>query len=235
MLADEQIERYSRQIILPQVGGKGQEKLLHANVLANGIRPFQEVALLYLAAVGIGTIGIRADEESALFSVLTSEPSDAFVAVLRRLNPDCTVVRHSGYDGGDVRSLSQLVQHYDLVLSGPDTHVHEACYVAQRPLLCAQSTATHCWFVTCRGYETHQPCLHCFTLPVGEGEHLLFRDLAATFLGAQIVTEVVKIILGFNQSDGANLFRCEFPDLRFDTQHIRKNPDCFYCGRLFLS
>ena len=49
MLADEQIERYSRQIILPQVGGKGQEKLLRARVLLNGTGPLQETALLYLA------------------------------------------------------------------------------------------------------------------------------------------------------------------------------------------
>jgi adenylyltransferase/sulfurtransferase len=235
MLADEQIERYSRQIILPQVGGKGQENLLRACVLVNGIGPLQDVALLYLAAAGIGTIGVRTDEESVLFSELVQESPNAQTTVLRRLNPDCTVVRHNGHDGSDGNHLSRLVQGYTLVLSEPDMRLHEACYVAQRPLLCAQTTGTHCWFFTCRGYEANQPCLHCATLPLGEGTHPLFDGLAAAFLGAQIATEVVKIILGLNQSDGAKLFRCEFPDLRFHVQRVWKNPDCSRCGRASLS
>ena len=76
MLADEQIERYSRQIILPQVGGKGQEKLLRARVLVNGTGLLQEIALLYLAAVGIGTLGVLTDEEASLFSALMPESPD---------------------------------------------------------------------------------------------------------------------------------------------------------------
>ncbi|NOT53159.1 MAG: hypothetical protein HOP18_01000, partial [Deltaproteobacteria bacterium] len=68
MLTDDQIERYSRQIILPQVGGKGQEQLLRARVLLNGTGPLQETAVVYLAAVGIGTIGILADEQAELLS-----------------------------------------------------------------------------------------------------------------------------------------------------------------------
>jgi len=235
MLADEQIERYSRQIILPQVGGKGQEKLFRASVLLNGTGPLQELALLYLAAVGIGTIGILTDEEARLFSALMPESPDALTTVPQRLNPECTVVRHRRPDGNDLNPLSQLVQGYTLVVSRPDLRLHDACSLAQRPLLCAQSTGTHCWFFTCRGYDAHQPCLHCVQLPSGEEAHPLFADLAALFLGAQIATEVVKIVLGLNQSYGTTLFRCEFPDLRFDIQRVWKNPGCSHCGRSVVS
>ena len=68
MLSDSQIERYSRQIILPQVGGKGQEKLLRARVLVNGNEPLQTAALLYLAAAGVGTIGVIANDSSPVLS-----------------------------------------------------------------------------------------------------------------------------------------------------------------------
>ena len=231
MLVDEQIERYSRQIILPQVGGKGQEKLLRASVLVNSTGLLQEIALLYLAAVGIGTIGVLTDEEAGLFSALMPESPDALHAVLQRLNPECSVVSHSRSDRSDVQCLSQLVKGYTLVVSGPDGRLHDACYTAQRPFLCVESTGTQCWFLVCRGYEANQPCLHCVALPSGEGMCPLFADLAALFLGAQIATEVVKMVLGLNQFDGSTLFRCYFPDLRFDVQSVRKNPDCPYCGR----
>jgi molybdopterin-synthase adenylyltransferase len=231
MLAEEQIERYSRQIILPQVGGKGQEKLLRASVLVNGTGLLQEIALLYLAAVGIGTLGVLTDEEAGLFSVLMLESIDALAPVPQRLNPECSVVRHSRSDRSDGQCLSQLVKGYTLVVSSPAPRLHDACYTAQRPFLCVERTGAQCWFFTCRGYDAHQPCLHCVTLPSGEGTHPLFDDLAAAFLGAQIATEVVKMVLGLNQSDGATLFRCDFPDLRFDVQSIWKKPDCPCCGR----
>src|SRR5262245_4849182 len=151
MLTDEQIERYSRQIILPQVGGKGQEKLLQARVLVNGTGPVQTVALLYLAAVGIGTIGVLADEASS---------SNTLLLALQQLNPDCTIVYHNGHKTDEHKEISHIVHNYDFVLSTPDAKLHEACYLTRRPLLCTQVTAGSCWFLTCRGYDAHQPCFY---------------------------------------------------------------------------
>lgn len=230
MLTDDQIERYSRQIILPQVGGKGQEKLLRARVLLNDTGPLQETVLLYLAAVGIGAIGVLADEQAELLSTLMPESPDALTTVPRRLNPECAVVRHRKDEGNDLTYLSQLVRDYTLLISGPDTHLHDLCYTAQRPFLCVQSEGPRCRFLTCRGYDIHQPCLHCVKFPAEKMATPPFADLAALFLGAQLATEAVKIILGLNQSAGATLVRCEFPDLRFHVQKVWKNPECPYCG-----
>ena len=85
------------------------------------------------------------------------------------------------------------------------------------------------------GYDADQPCLHCVELSAEKTATPPFADLAALFLGAQLATEAVKIVLGLNQSVGATLVRCEFPDLRFDVQKVRKNPECSYCGRSSLS
>lgn len=234
MLTDEQIERYSRQIILPRVGGKGQEKLLRARVLLNGTGPLQETVLLYLAAVGIGAIGVLANEQAELLSTLRPESLDALTAVPQRLNPECTVVRHRKADEQDLALFSQLVRGYTLVISDPDKHLHDLCYTVQRPFLCVQSEGPRCWFLTCRGYDADQPCLHCVELPAKNPMAPPFADLAALFLGAQLATEAVKIILGLNQSAGATLVGCEFPDLRFDVQKVTKNPECEYCGQSSL-
>jgi adenylyltransferase/sulfurtransferase len=221
MLADEQIERYSRQIILPQVGGKGQEKLLQARVLVNGTGPLQNVALLYLAAVGIGTCGVLIDAASATTGSLPA---------LQQINPDCTVVYHDGHITEERQKPSQLVHSYDLVLSSPDPTLHEACYVTRRPLLCAQVTAGSCWFLTCRGYDAHQPCLHCIpTLPVAEGPPTMWSDLAATFLGTVLATAAIMQILGLNQTRGSKLFQCQFPAFHIQERVVEKNPLCDFC------
>ncbi len=218
MLADEQIERYSRQIILPQVGGKGQEKLLQARVLVNGTGPMQRVALLYLAAVGIGTSGVLADDASSATLLLQC---------LQKLNPDCTFVYHNR---GEHKQLSQLVYSYDLVLSAPDTKLHEACYVTRRPLLCAQVTAGGCWFLTCRGYDAHQPCLRCLSaLSLEAPPPTTWNDLAATFIGTMLATEMVMQILSLNQSHYSKLFQCQFPAFHVQERVVEKNPHCEFC------
>ena len=176
MLSDSQIERYSRQIILPQVGGKGQEKLLRARVLVNGSGPLQTAALFYLAAAGVGTLGVLANTPPSVFSALVADQEEATSRVLTRLNPDCTVVVHKG---ADATRPAHLVQQYDLVLSAPDP-LHDACYAARRPFICAQVASSEAWLFVCRGYEPDQPCLHCLPVQLGQsGESPAFTEVAS--------------------------------------------------------
>src|SRR5215470_16500567 len=115
MLSDEQIERYSRQIILPQVGGKGQEKLLRARVLVQAHGPLHTAAVHYLAAAGVGVLGVFADTQDALLPALAAsqQPASSF-HVLSCLNPDCAIALHSAED---MKSPQQFVHSYDCVLS----------------------------------------------------------------------------------------------------------------------
>jgi len=221
MLTDEQIERYSRQIILPHVGGKGQEKLLQARVLVNGTGPLQQVALLYLTAVGIGIIGVLADEASLTNTLLPA---------LQQLNPDCTIVFQDSPETNERKDISQIVYNYDLVLSLPDTTLHEACYLTHRPLLCAQITAESCWFLTCRGYDAHQPCLSCITaLSLAETPPTRWNDLAAAFIGTVLATEAIVQILNLHPSHHSKLFQCQFPAFHIQEHVIAKNPHCDFC------
>jgi len=232
MLSEEQIERYSRQIILPQVGGKGQEKLLRARVLVNGSGPLQEEALFYLAAVGIGTIGVIAGAPLSVFSLLAPNRENAVAAVLQRLNPDCTVVSHGTRKTLLSEGFEQLVREYDVILSEPDTQLHEACYAQRRPLLCAKVALTSGWLLLCQGYEAALPCWFCvFPSADEERSDTCFENLAAAFLGTLQTTEAVKLILSLDRSGGNNLFQCQFPGLHFRQSVIRKNPHCSFCGR----
>ncbi len=230
MLSDSQIERYSRQIILPQVGGKGQEKLLRARVLVNGSGPLQTAALFYLAAAGVGTIGALASTPASVFSALVADQAEATSDILTRLNPDCTVVIHKGED---VIRPAHLVQQYDLVLSAPDP-LHNACYASRRPFICAQVASSEAWLFICRGYEPEQPCLHCLPAQLGQsGENTALTEMAAMFLGTLQTMEAIKLILGLHQGSRGKLLRCQFPTLHFSTSIVKKDPGCPLCRRSF--
>ena len=227
MLTDAQIERYSRQIILPQVGGKGQEKLLRARVLVNGNTPVQTSALFYLAAAGVGTIGVLAQATDSVFSVLASDQKDPVSCVLTRLNPDCAVVIHKE---SDLLHRQHLVQQYDFVLSTPDDALHQACYASRRPFVCAQVSAGEAWLFSCRGYEPDLPCLQCCALPVGEDSaSASLTETAALFLGTLQATEAIKLILGLHHASSGKLLHCQFPALHFSESIVKKDPGCPLC------
>jgi molybdopterin-synthase adenylyltransferase len=225
MLSDPQIERYSRQIILPQVGGKGQEKLLRARVVVNGSGPLQTAALLYLAAAGVGTIGVIAGDPSPVLSAFAPNQGDAASAALTRLNPDCTVVIHEAVGP---RGPEQIVQGYELVLSLPGP-LHETCYTLRRPFLCAQVSAAGAWLFPCLGYEAERPCLRCLPPHLFAGGDA--PALAALFLGTLQATEAIKFILGLTHPPVDKLLLCQFPALHFSERLVRKDPQCKLCAR----
>jgi len=225
MLSDFQIERYSRQIILPQVGGKGQEKLLRARVLVNGSGSLQTAALLYLAAAGVGTIGVIADASSPVLAALAPDQRDTVSTALTRLNPDCTVVIRRGTGAADGE---QVVKEYDLVLSSCDP-LHDVCYALRRPFLCARVSATDAWLFLCRGYEPEHPCLHCLPQQLFAQETDAL-PLAALFFGTLLATETITYLLGSSRPT-SKLLHCQFPALQFSDQVIAKDPQCKLCGR----
>jgi len=227
MLSDSQIERYSRQIILPQVGGKGQEKLLRARVLVNGSGSLQTSALLYLAAAGVGTLGVIANDSGAVFSAFAPDQRETVSAALTDLNPDCTVVIHGAMDPP---SPEQIVRGYDLVLS-PPSPLHEVCYALRRPFLCAQVLAVDAWLFLCTGYEPDRPCLRCLPRHLFE-ERTNMPLLAPLFLGTLQATEAIKLILGLSRSSTGKLLHCQFPTLHFSERPVQKDPQCNLCGRL---
>jgi molybdopterin/thiamine biosynthesis adenylyltransferase len=160
---------------------------------------------------------------------LTGEQEEAGSVILSRLNPDCTITRHSRED---VLHAEKLLAGYDLVLSDPDP-LHEACYHAQQPFLCAHIAMAQAWLFLSTGYKPEHPCLRC--LPphffTQEKSSFLVENLAAFFLGTVLTTEAIKLLLGLHTSPHAKLFLVRFPALVFSAQTIDKNPSCLVCRR----
>jgi len=235
MLTDEQIDRYSRQIILPQVGGKGQERLLQAKVLVVGTGEAQISALLYLAAAGVGTIGVVIEQASPLWHAFLAGGSDTerIWRTLTALNPDCTVKTYVPDREAWAKHASPLLEAYDLVLSPPHP-IHDACYALGRPFICGASLPSCTWLFTCQGYQSGLPCLRCLrSHPLFNNEELLaegLNQLAAGFLGTLQATEVIKLILRVGQPASDRALVWDFPSLRFSQILVAKDPTCPLCA-----
>jgi len=227
MLSDEQIERYSRQIILPQVGGKGQEKLLHARVLVQANGPLHTAAVHYLAATGVGTLGVFADTRDALLAALaTSQKQAASFHVLSCLNPDCSIALHFAED---TKSLHQLVQSYDCVLSDSSS-LHDVCYAARRPFLYASLSDEEASLMVCRGYELDSPCLRCVSTPEPRPLRASpLTEIAALFIGAQLATEAIKLLLVLPSPPETKLLRFHLPTFTCSAETVKKSSHCTVC------
>jgi molybdopterin-synthase adenylyltransferase len=231
MLSDAQIERYSRQIILPQVGGKGQEKLLHARVLVDSsTNSTLHVSVLhYLAAAGVGTIGIVARTPVPLCTALAPPTLVDPFSVLTRLNPDCSVILHAK---DDAPSAQQLVRDYDLVLSDTDC-LHDACWMTKRPFLYASIALEEAWLMPCRGYEIDSPCLRCASLPSSSSHHMTpLSEIVALFIGAHLATEAMKSILQLPCLARGVLLHFRVPMFQCVEEVVEKSSTCPTCSLL---
>ncbi|MGH7166056.1 MAG: HesA/MoeB/ThiF family protein, partial [Nitrospiraceae bacterium] len=145
---DEQITRYSRHILLPEVGGKGQKKLAKARMLIVGAGGLGSPAALYLAAAGVGTLGLidsdAVDLSNLQRQIIHHTPDLGRSKVLsakekiQALNPDVNVVTYE--DRLLARNALELVRGYDVVIDGVDNFpakflINDACYFAEKPLV----------------------------------------------------------------------------------------------------
>src|SRR5712664_3903596 len=150
MLSPQELERYARHIVLHEIGGPGQQALKRARVLIVGAGGLGAPALLYLAAAGVGTLGVIDDDAVALSNLQRQVIHDtpgigapkvaSAAAAIRRLNPHVAVETHAARLAAD--NALDLVGKYDLVADGSDNFttrymVSDACYLARRPLVTA--------------------------------------------------------------------------------------------------
>jgi adenylyltransferase/sulfurtransferase len=215
-LSDSERERYSRHLLLPEIGAAGQEKLKRARVLVIGAGGLGSPASLYLAAAGIGTLGVvdhdRVDlsnlQRQLLFATADVGASKVLAAQarLRALNPDITVIAHElELRGGNALDL---VRSYDLVVDGSDRLstrylVNDACVLLGKPLV---SAAIHRFEGQAMSYVPGRgPCYRCLFPQSAEG---LVPNCAEAgvlgvlpgVLGALQATEAIKLVLGVGEA-----------------------------------
>jgi molybdopterin-synthase adenylyltransferase len=248
MLTDTQLRRYARNISLAQIGRVGQEKLRSARVLVVGAGGLGSAAISYLAAAGIGRIGV-ADfdrvELSNLQRQILHETSD--VGRLKaqsardrveELNPDVKV--DMLIERLDAGNAPQMVADYDIVADGSDNFatrfaVSDACHHAQKPLVSAAIRAWDGQLATFKSYlGVPQPCYRCFVEGKPEDERgcsdVGVIGALAGIMGSWQAMEIIKEILGIDESLAGELLL--FNGLKNTLRKVRimRNPSCICCA-----
>lgn len=247
-LSEEQIERYSRHILLPEVGGKGQKKLLDASVMCIGAGGLGSPAILYLAAAGVGRIGIIDDDvvdlsnlqRQILHGTADVGRSKAVSAKesVEAINPDCQVEIIEGRL--DITNVMDILGRYDAVIQGCDNFptrflVNDACFYLGKPLfdgavLRFEGQASN--FLT----GPDAPCYRClYAEPPPPG--MVPSCQEAGVLGAVVgtigtiqATEFLKWALGIGDSLTGRLLRYDALAMTIRTHKLQKDPDCPLCG-----
>lgn len=247
---EEQIRRYARHIILPEVGAKGQEKLASAKVLVIGAGGLGSPSLLYLSAAGVGTIGIIDDDVVDLSNLQrqivhpTSRIGVAKVEsaalTLFEINPNVRVIPHG--ERLDAENALSLFKEYDLIADGSDNFptrflVNDACYFAQKPLVTAAVLRFDGQISTFRAYEEgNHPCYRCiFREPPPPGsvpncaEGGVFGAVAGV-MGTIQATEIVKELLGIGESLDGHMLIYDGLESSFRKIAITRDGGCPLCG-----
>ena len=245
-----QLHRYSRHIILPEVGGIGQTALLRARVLVVGAGGLGAPLLLYLAAAGVGTIGIVDDDTVDLSnlqrqvihdeSTLGVPKVESAAARIRALNPDVAVEIHKTRINRD--NAMDLIQRYDIVADGSDNFatrflLNDACYLAGKTLVSAAILRFDGQMSTFKAHlgDPH-PCYRCiFREPPPRGmvpscsEGGVLGALAG-FVGSLQATEVLKEVLGIGESLSGSLLMLDTLYASYQRITVKRDPECPLCG-----
>ncbi len=240
-LSPDEIDRYARHLVLRDVGGPGQGRLKAARVLVIGAGGLGAPLIQYLAAAGVGTIGIVDDDAVSLSNlqrqVIHGTPDvgrpkvESAAEAVARLNPHVTVEPHAlRLDGESARSL---VSRYDVVADGCDNFetryaVSDACFHAGRPLVTAALGRFDGSLTTIRAHETGpdgrpNPTYRClFPTPPPPGavpacaEAGVLGALAGV-MGSLMALEVIREIVGFGEGLVGRVLMVDAMSLRFDT------------------
>ena len=245
-LTPEQVKRYSRHIIMPQVGSSGQRKLLESKVLIIGAGGLGSPAAVYLALAGVGTIGLvdfDSVELSNLQRQILHHTNDvgrpkvvSAMETIKEYNPDTNVVLHEAWLSSD--NALDIIPQYDVVISGADNFasrylINDACYLAGKPLvdgsiLIFDGQATV--------YMPGQGCYRClFPTPPPPG--MVPNCAEAGVLGALTgvvgsiqAVETLKLLLGIGESLASRLLVIDALSMDFRQMKIPRNPNCPLCG-----
>lgn len=240
-LTPDEIDRYARHLVLRDIGGPGQMKLKAARILVIGAGGLGAPLIQYLAAAGIGTIGIVDDDEVSLSNLqrqvihgvsdLGRLKTESAAEAVRRLNPHVTVEAHScRLTEANARDL---IRPYDLVADGSDNFetryaVSDACFHERKPLVTAALGQFDGSLTTIRAYETGpdgrpNPTYRClFASPPPPGmvptcaEAGVLGALAGV-MGSLMAMEVVREVVGFGESLVGRLLMVDARSMRFDT------------------
>jgi adenylyltransferase/sulfurtransferase len=249
-ISDAQLHRYARHVILAEVGEEGQEKLLASRVLVVGAGGLGAPLLLYLAAAGVGTLGV-VDHDTVDLSNLQRQvihttaaigrpKVESAAAAVAALNPEIRLIAHG--EKLTAENALDLIAGYDLVADGSDNFptrylLNDACYLAGKTLVAAALLRFEGQLFSFKAHRgPPHPCYRClFPAPPPDG--LVPRcDQAGIFgavagaVGSLQAAEVLKELLGLGDSLSGRMLLYDALGTTFRTLQAPRDPDCALCG-----
>ncbi len=246
-LSEEEIERYSRHIILPELGGTGQQKLKDSSVLVVGAGGLGSPVLLYLAAAGVGRIGVIEDDVVDVTNlqrqVLHSTPDIGKPKVesagesMKQINPHVEVdVYHQRLTKDNI---FPLIDKYDVIVDGVDNFptrylINDACVMKEKTLVEGGILRFMGLIMSIRGGQS--ACYRCvFEEPPPPGTVPSCAEAGvlgavAGVVGTLQATEVLKILTGVGKPLYNRLVQFDAEELRFHEVKAKRNPKCPVCG-----
>jgi adenylyltransferase/sulfurtransferase len=248
MLSPDELERYARHIVLREVGGPGQAALKEASVLVIGAGGLGAPALMYLAAAGVGSLGVVDDDVVSLSNlqrqIIHETPDigkrkvDSAAERIAALNPHVSFAAHATR----IRAANalELIGGYDLILDGSDNFetrylVSDACFLAERPLITASLGTFDGSLTTIRAHETNaegqfNPTYRCLfpeppppgTVPTCEEAGVM--GALAGVLGSMMALEAIREIVGFGEGLVGRLLMLDARSMRFETLRYQRDP-----------
>ena len=248
-LTDAQLDRYARHIVLRDIGGAGQSKLLASHVLLIGAGGIGCPAIQYLAAAGVGTISVVDDDVVSLSNLqrqvlygaaqIGEAKVDAARTAIARLNPD--VQFHAIKQRIVLDTSSKILHGIDVVIDGSDNFatrliVNDLCLASQTPLVSAAIGQFHGQIGTFTGWQSGRPCYRCF---VGDAHDPGDCDDCATqgvlgamcgLMGSFAAMEAIRLITGFGDDAAGKLHIFDGMKPAMRTINLPKDPACSSCG-----
>jgi molybdopterin/thiamine biosynthesis adenylyltransferase len=246
VLTDMQLKRYERNVKIKPIGETGQLRLLDSRVLVIGAGGLGSPAILYLAAAGVGTLGIVDNDVVDLSNlqrqIIHGTPdigrpkTESAREKVDRLNPDPKVVTYQ--QRSDADNISSMIAGYDYVLDCTDNLVskfliNDACVLGKKPFSYGGVLALHGQALT---YTPGHACLRCaLDVPAHPNVLPTSRELgilgaAAGLLGSILAAEAIKYVTGAGKLLTDTLLEFDLLESRFRTTRVKRDPGCPLCG-----
>ena len=247
---EDQLHRYARHIVLPEVGGVGQAKLLQSRVLVVGAGGLGAPLLLYLAAAGVGTIGIVDDDTVDLSNLqrqvihttgrIGQPKVESARQAVAEVNPEVDLVPH--HERVEAANVLSLIADYDVIADGSDNFdtrflLADACHLAGKVLVSAAIMRFEGQLSTFKSHlGPDYPCYRCLyrappppgmTPSCSEGGVL---GALAGVMGSLQTTEVLKELLGIGTGLAGSLVIYDALDATFRKIRLPRDPGCPLCG-----
>jgi len=246
MTTSKKYERYHRQMLLPEIRAKGQKILAASKILLIGAGGLGSSAAFYLAAAGVGQIGMMDDDvvdETNLNRQILHSPAtigqpkvSSAQQTLNRFNPDITIKSYP-FRCSSEQQLEELILDYDIVLDCTDNYatryaINQACLNQHKPWVYGAVSEFEGQVMTLIPGKT--PCYACLypSAPVESKEKAAVIGVAPGVIGTLQASEALKYLLGTGKLLTGRLLFVDLMDMQFDVMAVTKNTDCPICRHL---